>query len=196
MCYCFWNLGGLRHLNSGIHANMAGISPSNPSLQLQDLEGCFLLEFKLEKYFKLYKLEFLVYNKYIEIYKINFKFGFLEIIKNILTYRNSRLGTSTLSISLERKRNILPLFVGFFWWGGSLFLFLLDLETFNDGICSLTISHMYMYVLFTPPFSLLVPPPLLFPPYMCLFYTCAFLLLCDTLIFTRNIPMEPDEYTI
>lgn len=124
MCYCLWNLGGLRHLNSGIHANMAGMSPSNPSLQLQDLEGCFLLKFKLEKYFKLYKLEFFVYNKYIEIYKINFKFGFLEIIRNILTYRNSRLGTSILSISLERKRNILPLFVGFIG-GGSLFLFLL-----------------------------------------------------------------------
>lgn len=124
MCYCFWNSGDLRNLNSGVHACMAGTSPSNPSLQLQDFEGCFLLEFKLEKYFKLYKLEFLVYNKYIEICKINFKFGFLEIIRNILTYRNSRLGPSTLSINLERKRNILPLFVGFFWWG-SLFLFLL-----------------------------------------------------------------------
>lgn len=128
MCYCFWNSGDLRNLSSGMHAYMAGMSPSNPSLQLQDFEGCFLLEFKLEKYFKLYSWSLLFIISILKFVKLTlnlFFFSFFEIIRNILTYRNSRLGASTpfsLSINLERKKKYSAIVCGFFLVGVTLFI--------------------------------------------------------------------------
>lgn len=182
MCYCFWNSGGLRNLSSGMHAYMAGMSPSNPSLQLQDFEGCFLLEFKLEKYFKLYSWSLLFIISILKFVKLTLIFFFWNHQKHPHLQKFQIRSLYTLfSVNKSWKKNEIFCHCLWIFFGGGYsfyFFYSFSLETFNDGICSLATSHMHMYVLFTPPLSLLVLPPLLLSHYMCLFYTlCLFVVL-------------------